>query len=152
MFDARGEGRFSNSQQNFLIEQRVGRIATTNADGTVHLVPVCFAFDGTNIFTTIISGSKRLSNMRRNRAVSFVVDGYEENEGEWVVLKGILIYALADLLNYRIDAQRFMVGWRLLVDKYPQYKKWGRNDLTPVDSDRRWIVMLTPQKVVAWGF
>jgi PPOX class probable F420-dependent enzyme len=64
---------------------RVARLATADADGVPHLVPVTFALATGAIVFAIDHKPKRSMNLRRlrniaaNPAVSFLVDGYDED-------------------------------------------------------------------------
>jgi hypothetical protein len=62
------------------------------------------------------------------------------------------MYGEASLLSYRAQQTRFMTGWRRLVEKYPQYRRWAGDDLRPSDPERRRIMTFEPLKVVSWGF
>jgi nitroimidazol reductase NimA-like FMN-containing flavoprotein (pyridoxamine 5'-phosphate oxidase superfamily) len=139
-------------QKKFLGEERVARIATVNADGTPHLVPICFAFDGEQIYSTLIKGEKRLANMVRRRHASILVDQYQEEKSQWTVLKGVLMYGEVQILVFENQRQQFMRGWRLLIEKYPQYRHWASDDSTPKDPDRRRMMLFVPLRSVAWGF
>jgi PPOX class probable F420-dependent enzyme len=64
---------------------RVARLATADAAGRPHLVPVVFAVDGDRIYTVVDAKPKRttalrrLANVAENPAVSLLVDHYEED-------------------------------------------------------------------------
>lgn len=146
------EQTLSVEQQNFLREQRVARIATLNRDGMPHMVPICFAFDGESIYTTLGKDARRLSNIARESRVSIMVDRYEERNVEWTLLRGILMYGDVEVLDYENRREVFMKGWRLLIEKYPQYKHWASEDLTPRDADRRRVMKFDLRGAVAWGF
>jgi nitroimidazol reductase NimA-like FMN-containing flavoprotein (pyridoxamine 5'-phosphate oxidase superfamily) len=122
------------------------------ASESPHVVPVCFAFDGQNIYTTLRADSKRLKNINKGSKTSVLVDRYVEEEGEWKILCGLLIYGDAEILAYPEDKVEFMHGWRLLIQKYPQYKHWANHDLTPKDREKRRIVKIRPRKITRWGF
>lgn len=143
----------SKSDVEFLMSQRVGRIATVDPrSGTPHLVPICFAFDGENFFTTLYRGRKRLRNIENGSKTAFLVDAYNERNGEWTLLKGLLIYGDTTILRYSRDKGEFMQGWKLLIEKYPQYRQWANSDLTPKDPAKRRLLKISPAKVVRWGF
>jgi len=40
-------------QSAFLVRQRVARLATADASGSPHAVPVCFAFSGTSLYIAL---------------------------------------------------------------------------------------------------
>jgi PPOX class probable F420-dependent enzyme len=77
-------------------QARVGRLATVDATGRPHLVPVCFALEGDEIVTAVDRKPKttydlrRVANVRANAAVSLMVDQYEEDWDElwWVRVDG----------------------------------------------------------------
>ena len=128
-------------------------MATINrASRSPHVVPVCFVFDGEDIYTTLGVSSRRLKNIREGSKTSLLIDRYEEEKGEWRLLCGLLIYGNAEILTYGENREEFMHGWRLLIGKYPQYKHWANPDLTPNDSNKRRIVKIRPSRITRWGF
>jgi len=142
----------SRKEADFLLSERVARMATINtANTSPHVVPVCFAFDGENIFTTLHAGSKRLKNIKDGSKTSVLIDKYVEENNEWKVLCGLLIYSNVKVLTYHENKDEFMHGWNLLIQKYPQYKHWASPDLTPKDSDKRRILKISPSKIIRWG-
>ena len=146
-------GIFSKAEVKFLISERVARLATINiADESPHLVPVCFAFDGKTIVTTLQAKCKRLKNMRQRSKVAILVDKYVEEKGKWKVLCGLLIYGDAKILTFSKNREEFMYCWKLLIRKYPQYKQWANADLMPKDSDKRRIMKIEPTETIRWGF
>jgi nitroimidazol reductase NimA-like FMN-containing flavoprotein (pyridoxamine 5'-phosphate oxidase superfamily) len=143
----------SGNEAGFLQSERVARMATVNmASNSPHVVPVCFAFDGQNIYTTLYASSKRLKNMKEGSKVSLLIDKYVEENNEWKALCGLLIYGDAKILSYREDEAEFMRGWKLLIKKYPQYRHWANPDLTPKDPHKRRIIKIVPSKITRWGF
>jgi PPOX class probable F420-dependent enzyme len=76
---------------------RVARLATADAAGRPHLVPVAFAVDGETIYSAVDAKPKRtralrrLANVRANPAVSLLVDHWDEEDWErlwWVRADG----------------------------------------------------------------
>jgi uncharacterized pyridoxamine 5'-phosphate oxidase family protein len=144
---------FSETEAAFLKDQRVARIATVDQnDGSPHVVPICFVFDGTSFYTTLPRDSKRLKDIKRGSKVSLLVDKYEEASGEWLTLQGLLIKCEVSSMSYHENMDLFMKGWRMLIDKHPQYKQWANEDLTPKDSDKRMIMQMEPIEKTSWGF
>src|SRR6478735_5855641 len=78
-------------------EARVGRLATTTADGRPHVVPCCFALSGSSLYTAIDTKPKssgplqRVRNLERNPAAALIVDHYEEKWANlwWIRIDGI---------------------------------------------------------------
>jgi PPOX class probable F420-dependent enzyme len=85
-------------QRCFLAAQRVARLATADAAGRPHVVPICYALVGNSVYFTIDEKPKkapgarlkRLANLRENRMAALVVDRYDEDWSRlgWVMLQG----------------------------------------------------------------
>ena len=76
---------------------RVARLATADAGGRPHLVPIAFAVAGDTIYSAVDAKPKRsralrrLANVRENPAVSLLVDHWDEEDWErlwWVRADG----------------------------------------------------------------
>jgi PPOX class probable F420-dependent enzyme len=77
---------------------RVARLATADAAGRPHLVPIAFAVAGDTIYSAVDAKRKRsralrrLANVRENPAVSLLVDHWDEEDWErlwWVRADGV---------------------------------------------------------------
>lgn len=149
----KNNGIFSDSERKFITNLRVARISTISLnDHFPHIVPICYVFDDEVFFTSLGKNSKRIKNLNQSSEVSLLFDEYEEENGKWIVLKGVLVKVKALVLNYTDHLEQFMKGWSHLIEKYPQYKAWALNDLTPTDPERRRIMQLTPIEKISWGF
>jgi PPOX class probable F420-dependent enzyme len=90
-------------ERRFLDSQRVARLATADAAGHPHVIPICFVADGANVYFTIDEKSKRkssiplkrLSNIRENPSVALVVDRYDE---DWSRLGWVMVQGRAEVL------------------------------------------------------
>jgi PPOX class probable F420-dependent enzyme len=100
----------------------VARLATIDADGRPHLVPIVFALEGQTLYSTVDRKPKRSATLRRienARArpdVTVLVDHYEE---EWTKLWWIRLRGRARVLDEGEERERAL---RLLCDKYRQYQ------------------------------
>lgn len=110
---------------------RVARLATADAHGVPHLVPVTFALEGGDIVFAIDHKPKRDTNLKRlrniaaNPAVSFLADRYDE---DWTRLWWVRADGHAEITGddpAALDA---------LQAKYPQYR--GRRPEGPVVRTR----------------
>jgi PPOX class probable F420-dependent enzyme len=106
---------------------RVARLATADAAGCPHLVPIAFAVDGDTVYSAVDAKPKRtkalrrLANVRENPAVSLLVDHWDEDD--W----GELWWARADgtgrvLGPEEPEARRAV---ELLRDRYPRQRATG---------------------------
>jgi coenzyme F420-0:L-glutamate ligase / coenzyme F420-1:gamma-L-glutamate ligase len=139
-------GSLSPSEAAFILHHRVGRLATADATGSPHVVPVCFAFDGTRLYVALDEKPKRVPDVRLKRVrnllerpeAALVVDHYTD---EWSQLGYVLIHARVDLLAPRDEQHPLAV--RLLRERYPQYAAMA--------LEERLIIALTPTRVTSWG-
>ena len=77
-------------------EARVARLATIEADGRAHLVPICFAVEEERLYSAVDQKPKRSRDLRRLRNLrerpwaTVLVDHYEEDWSRlwWARLRG----------------------------------------------------------------
>ena len=67
---------FSESESEYLSEQRLGRLATSSRSGRPHVVPVTYEFDGRYIYFGgwNLERSLKFRTILENPSVAFVVD------------------------------------------------------------------------------
>lgn len=105
---------------------RVARLATADAGGQPHLVPIVFAVDGDHVYSVVDAKPKRTTRLRRlanvmeNPAVSVLVDHYEE---DWNCLWWVRADGTARVLDpVEPEAQAAIA---LLRRRYPQQRDAG---------------------------
>jgi PPOX class probable F420-dependent enzyme len=122
-----------------LASARVARLATADAAGRPHLVPITFAVDGDDIVTAVDHKPKRTSRLRRlanieaNPRVSVLADHYED---DW----SRLWWARADGLARVVGpgtAEHGRVVSRL-AGRYAQYEERRPSDAVILISVSRW--------------
>jgi PPOX class probable F420-dependent enzyme len=97
---------------------RVARLATADADGVPHIVPLVFALDGDTIYSAVDSKPKRTTDLKRlrnvaaNPHVALLADHYAE---DW----DVIWWARADGTGRVLDASPAAVA--LLRERYAQY-------------------------------
>ena len=136
-----------NAVREFLTFARVGHLATADAAGAPHNVPLCFWFDGARFYFAIDEKPKlrrgtalrRMRNIAANPHVALLVDHYEE---QWNNLAYVLIHGHASVVE---DAEEYLLALRSLRDKYPQYRAMA------LSIERNPVVRIDPERVHVWG-
>jgi PPOX class probable F420-dependent enzyme len=108
----------------FLDEQRVGHLATSDAEGRPFVVPVCFARVGTRLYVPIDAKPKRgdprelqrLRNLRARPEAVLLVDRYDE---DWRRLRWLSIRARAVILESRGACEEAPAALAALERCYP---------------------------------
>lgn len=134
----------SEDQLRRVAEARVARLATADADGAPHVVPICFALDGGNLYTAIdrkpksapASGLRRVRNIEANPRFALVVDRYSE---DWDELSYVLVRGSAAVVR---DGAERLRAIRALRAKYQQYAR--------MLEDRALVVRLAPERAAGW--
>ena len=134
-------GRFAITM---LRDARIARLATADAQGKPHVIPVCFAFDGHAIYSAIDEkpkrtsprGLRRVRNIAANPRVALVVDHYEE---DWRRLRYVLVQGRATIVDGGPDHRRAIARLR---DKYPQYRT--------MHLEGRPVLKISPSAIAAW--
>ena len=88
----------------FTNTQRVARLATADLDGHPHIVPVCYAYDGTHFYIPLDEKPKKVdeSKLRRVRNIearheaSLLIDQYDD---DWSRLGYVLVHGHAGLIQ-----------------------------------------------------
>jgi PPOX class probable F420-dependent enzyme len=115
---------------------RVARLATADAAGRPHLVPVVFAVNGDCIYSAVDTKPKRttalrrLANVTENPAVALLVDHYDD--ADWGALWWVRAEGRGRVLAAGDDEARRAVA--LLKQRYPQQRAVGA--VLAVDVDR----------------
>jgi PPOX class probable F420-dependent enzyme len=124
----------------------VARLATLNSQRKPHLIPICFACDGTVFYSAIDRKPKqvapnrlvRLKNIEKAPQVALLVDHYED---DWTRLWYVLVRGEAELVSRAVERNRAL---QLLRAKYPQYSR----NILPNDAP---VLRITPRRITAWG-
>ena len=120
----------------------VAHLATADADGKPHLVPICFALDGDAIYFAVDAKPKRtpelkrLKNIAANPRVSVLVDHYDKDWSKlWWVRADGTAHTVTDaaLADRALDA---------LAQRYPQYRQ---------ARPRGPVVAITIQSITGWS-
>ena len=105
---------------------RVARLATADAAGRPHVVPIVFAVAGDRIYSVVDSKPKRttalrrLANVAENPEVSILVDHYDE---DWDMLWWARADGTARVLEP--DTPEAAQAIVLLHERYPQQRAAG---------------------------
>ena len=125
---------------------RIARLATLDAERRPHVVPICFACDGSVFYSAIDRKPKRvapsrlarLKNIKETPHVALLVDQYDE---DWTRLWYVLVRGEADLVSASAEHKRAIQRLRA---KYPQYD-------ADMLADDALVLRITPVRITAWG-
>ncbi len=135
----------SDHQRCFLDARRVAHLATADAYGVPHVVPVCFDIDGNTLYITIDEKPKRnmdtplkrLRNIAENPAVAIVADRYDE---DWSRLGWIMLHGKAEILLEGTEHARAQARLRT---RYPQLNDMKIESLA--------VIAVRLKRVSSWG-
>src|SRR5581483_615728 len=120
----------------------IAELATVSQDGRPHVVPICFALDGRNVYFAVdhkpkrTQDLKRLRNIAANPRVAVLVHHYEH---DWNRLWWVRIDGVAHVMEPGDDAERAVA---LLRDRYPQYRD------RPPDGP---VVAIAIERMTGWS-
>jgi PPOX class probable F420-dependent enzyme len=131
-------------RNEFLAVERTCRVATVNGDGSPHVSPLWFVWDGESLWLTSITESQRWENLRRDNRVAVVVDGGDQ----FLELRGVELSGQATPVGEVPRTGRPDVDLetpeRLFAEKYAG----GR---IQHDGSHAWL-HIRPDKIVSWDF
>lgn len=132
----------SPEQVAFAGRQRVAHLATADAGGQPHVVPVTFVLlDGAFYFAIDDKPKrtqrlKRLRNIEENANVALVIDRYDD---DWSKLGWLMVQGVASTVDAPGERSRAVAALR---QKYEPYQQM------PLD---RPVIRISPAKVLSWG-
>ncbi|MCX3062283.1 pyridoxamine 5'-phosphate oxidase family protein [Streptomyces beihaiensis] len=129
----------------FLAEQRTCRVATVSADGTPHVSPLWFQWDGTSLWLYSLTRSRRWADLGADGRVAVVVDAGEEY-GE---LRGVELSGRAVFVG---ECPRTGAPCPELdsVERAFARKNFGLDEM--VHDGRHAWARLTPERIASWDF
>lgn len=137
---------FEKQERSYVEQARIARLATADAEGNPHAVPVCFAFAGDHIVTPIDEKPQDVApqSLRRSRDISenpritLIIDHYTEDWSQlgWVQVRGTATHC-------QPDEKPHSPGITALETKYDQYGSQNLED--------RPLIRISPGSVRSWG-
>jgi coenzyme F420-0:L-glutamate ligase/coenzyme F420-1:gamma-L-glutamate ligase len=132
--------------RQFLDRRRVAHLATADASGMPHVVPICFVLLDDCVYVAIdekpktadLSRLRRLRNIAVNPHVSIVADVYDDQD--WSRLGFVLVRAVARIVADGAEHDRAVAALR---DKYAQYESMA--------LEERPLIAADIQAVTSWG-
>ena len=132
-------------QRSFLDTHPVARLATADANGEPHVIPICYVVLDQTLYFGIDEKPKRNSskplkrirNLIENPKAAVVVDRYD---GDWNQLGWIMFRGTADILK-NCDEQ--VLAHEALRERYPQYREMYLEPLP--------VVAIRIARVASWG-
>jgi PPOX class probable F420-dependent enzyme len=128
----------------FCERARVARLATADAKGAPHLVPVCYAIAGESLYVNNYEKPKRtdiplkrLRNIAENPEIAVTVDRWDE---DWRRLAWVMLRGRAEIL---VDGDEHDQAQARLRERYPQYRAM---DLAPLP-----VIAMRIARASAWG-
>ncbi len=134
----------SECQRRFLEASRVGHLATADAMGAPHLIPVCYAADEGTLYITVDEKPKRrdiplkrVRNILDNPQAAFIVDRYDD---DWSRLAWVMLRGPAEILASGPEHDRAQA---LIVARYPQLRAMHIAELP--------VIALRIARATDWG-
>jgi PPOX class probable F420-dependent enzyme len=128
----------------FCERSRVARLATADAKGVPHLVPVCYEIVADSLYITIDEKPKRvdipltrLRNILANPEVAVTVDRWDE---DWARLCWVMLRGRAEIL---FSGDEHDAAQARLRERYPQYR--------PMDLGPLPVIAVRIERATSWG-
>ncbi|MFI5395872.1 MAG: TIGR03668 family PPOX class F420-dependent oxidoreductase [Candidatus Binatia bacterium] len=135
----------SDNERAFAERGRVAHLATADAAGTPHVIPICYALSGSCFYFVVDEkpkrsrrGLKRLRNIAENPRVALVIDEYDE---DWGRLAFLLIHGHAAVVT---DREEYTTVLDRLRSRYVQYHAM------PLLLATHPMIRITPERHHMW--
>jgi len=138
--------KLNQKTRTLISRAKVARLATVDQKLYPYVVPVVFVFHGNSFFipldektkTVNPKNLKRVKNIEKNPNVTLLIDKYQN---DWKKLFFLMIHGKAKVIDEKNGKIMDKIH-KLLVSKYPQYKKIGIGNS---------CIKIEPTKVRFWS-
>lgn len=132
------DSRFTERQLKFVGQPRIGRLGTTNRDGTPHIAPVWYRFvDGVFLVLTE-SESRKCRNIERDPRVAFCIDD-ERTPYHTVLVSGRATVEEAPGSEWREELAVHYLG-----------EEAGKRYIAENPHQNNVMLRIVPEKVTGW--
>lgn len=134
------------AERRFLDSRRVAYLATADAGGAPHVVPVCFVVAGETVYITVdekpkrVAGRalKRVRNILDNPRVALVADRYDDRD--WSRLGWVMLRGRAEVLDAGAEHDR---AQERLRRRYPPLREMAIGTQP--------VIAIRIESAVSWG-
>jgi PPOX class probable F420-dependent enzyme len=129
--------------REFIESQKTVQVATINADGTPHLVPLWFAVVDGDIVLETFTKSQKVVNLERDPRMTLLFeDGavYEE-------LRGVTIYAEAELVR---DVERVHELHMAVLTRNTEIPADTLDKVTRAMAPKKTAIVVKPRRSFSW--
>jgi nitroimidazol reductase NimA-like FMN-containing flavoprotein (pyridoxamine 5'-phosphate oxidase superfamily) len=142
---------------SFLNEKNIARVATIRPDGTIHMSPLWYYWDGANIYLWLGSGERprqHIRNLEKNPNITVLIDRDVRPEVGSLEpgAQAVLIRGYGRLI--RDPDMQVTVGMKILTRLFgpdgERYLNAALGDGKP--GMNRVVVKVEPVKIIAWDF
>jgi PPOX class probable F420-dependent enzyme len=133
----------SEAELAFIEARRTAHLATADAAGFPHVVPVCFSFSDACFWIPVDEKPKatlrlkRLRNIEENPEVALVFDRYDE---DWERLGYVMVWGTASIVEGGPEHAGALAALRA---RYPQYRT--------MRLEARPAIRIEPRRAARWG-
>jgi nitroimidazol reductase NimA-like FMN-containing flavoprotein (pyridoxamine 5'-phosphate oxidase superfamily) len=132
--------RLKKVEREFIMYQRVCRVATVSRDGQPHNVPVCPILEGERIYFASAANGVKVRNVRATGQMALTYDEYTE---AWPGLKGVLVWGAGRVIEAGPTFRRIR---KRLYQRFPQYETQAA-----LEERQSVVIEVVPTRTFSWG-
>ena len=131
------------SQNKFLKEQKILRLATIDPKGVPHIVPVWYLFSGKKFYVGTNTRTKKAKNVKKNNRVGFCVD---------VGIRAPNIYGIMGQgkANLILDKSKVNKTAKKILLRY--FKTIENPSAKELLEETNCVIEIVPQKFSVWNY
>lgn len=129
-------------KEKFLKEQKILHLATIDAKGNPHLVPVWYRYAAKKFYVGTNTRTAKAKNIQKNNKVSFCIDA-----GIWSPINGVMGIGKARLITK--TSQVKVIAGKILLRYFKSLDEKSARELL---DDTDCVVEITPRKIISWHY
>lgn len=128
--------------EKFLREQKILHLATVNARGIPHLIPVWYRYIGKKFYIGTNTKTTKAKNIVKNKKVCFCIDA-----GIWSPIDGMMGTGKAKLITQQELVKK--ITGKILLRYFKTLKQKSAKELL---DQTDCVIEITPIKVTSWHY
>jgi len=129
-------------KEKFLKEQKILHLATIDAKGNPHLVPVWYRYAAKKFYIGTNTRTTKAKNIQKNNKVSFCVD-----VGVWPPINGIMGIGKARFITQTAQVKK--IAGEILLRYFKSLNEKAAKQLL---DDTNCVIEITPKKITSWQY
>ena len=130
-------------RDDFIKKQKILRLATIDAKGIPHIVPVWYSYNSGKFYVGTNTRTKKAKNLKKNKRIAFCIDEGIRSPN----IYGIMETGIANLIVEKNKVSR--IAKKILLRYFRTLENKSAQEIL---DDTNCIIEITPKELSVWSY